>query len=76
MMRRLLSVLALCLLICIPGIALIWVVGAYTSCLFVSGCYERLGVVGVLGVISIKSILAKGTLLALAFTFLTWLKIR
>lgn len=76
MIKRLLSALALFLLICIPGMAIIWMVGAYVSCFFVSGCYQKLGMAGVLGAVSIKSILVKGTLLAITFTLLAWPKIR
>lgn len=76
MTGRLLTLLVFFLFICIAGVALIWVAGIYISCLFVSGCYQKLGVLGVLAVVNIKGIVIKGILLALAFTFLTWLKIR
>ncbi|WP_429510095.1 hypothetical protein [Paraburkholderia sp. MM5482-R2] len=75
-MRKLLSVFVKSLLICVPGMAVIGVVGVYLSCFFVAGCYQTLGIAGVLGAVSIKGIFVKGTLLALAFTLLSLPKIR
>lgn len=76
MIKSLLTMLIVSLFICITGMAVIWVVGSYLACFFVQGCYRTLGVAGVLGTISVKSILSKGVLLALAFTVFGWLKMR
>jgi hypothetical protein len=75
-MNRLLRALGLFLFICVPGMAAIYVVGAYLSCAFVDGCYTKLGVVGILETVSIKGIIVRGGLLATAFTLITWPRIR
>lgn len=76
MIKKLTLVLLVCLCICVPGMALAWVVGLYVDCLFVSGCYKTMGWFGLFGVVSLKSILIRGSLLSVVFTFFAWLKIR
>lgn len=76
MIKPLLTMLIISLLVCITGMTVIWVVGSYLACFFVSDCYQTLGAAGVLSTISVKSILSKGVLLALVFTIFGWLKMR
>jgi hypothetical protein len=76
MINKLFLVFVISLLVWTMGMALTWVVGVYGACFFVSGCYQKLGIAGVLEVISIKSILSKGFLLALVSTLFAWVQLR
>lgn len=75
MIVRLLRTLGLFILICIPGMGVIYIVGAYLSCAFVDGCYSKLGLVGIFESVSIKGILVRGGLLAAVFTLIVWPRI-
>lgn len=73
---RLLRTLSLFILICIPGMGVIYIVGAYLSCAFVDGCYAKLGLIGIFESVNIKGVVVRGGLLAAAFTLIVWPRIR
>jgi hypothetical protein len=74
MTKKLLLIFCISLLICVPGMMLVWFLGVSLNCIFISGCYQTFGIIGLLGAINVKSAVIKGILLACAFTFLAWIK--
>ncbi|WP_155675535.1 hypothetical protein [Burkholderia territorii] len=76
MIIRMLYALLLLIFICVPGVAVIYVVGAYMSCAFVDGCYAKFGVIGILESISVKEIVFGAVILAFAFALIAWPRIR
>ncbi|WJF91790.1 hypothetical protein QS306_17115 [Paraburkholderia bonniea] len=77
MTKKLLSILALLLLIWIPGMLAISVFASYLGCFFViEGCYKSLEFVEVLSTVNVEGVVIKGVLIAIVFTLIVWAKIR
>lgn len=63
-------------LICLIGAALAWVIGLLIHCAFIPGCYSQLDIETLLRAINIRSVMIKGTLLAIAIVGIVWFKRR
>lgn len=62
--------------ICLAGMYAAWLVGLTLNCLFASGCFEKLSVGGLISAVDLKSVVTRGTLLAIVFIVIAWMSRR
>lgn len=62
--------------ICLAGMYGAWLVGLTSRCLFAVGCIEQLSVTSLIAAVNLKSVVVKGTLLAIAFIAIAWISRR
>lgn len=62
--------------ICTSGVYVAWVLGVCIKCIFISGCLGHLGFNEILAAVNGRGVFARGTLLAIAITFIAWAKRR
>jgi hypothetical protein len=62
--------------ICVSGVLIAWLIGVCIHCAFMPGCLNRLDAHSLWATVNTKSVLTRGTLLAIALTFIVWVKRR
>lgn len=62
--------------ICLVGMYAAWLVGVTLDCLFAAGCFGKLSFGSLIAAVNLKSVLTKGTLLAIAFIVIAWISRR
>ncbi|CAD6548940.1 hypothetical protein LMG28140_04684 [Paraburkholderia metrosideri] len=62
--------------ICLVGIYVAWLVGLGINCAFASGCLSQLTFRSLFAAVNIKGVVARGTLLAIAFIGIAWFRRR
>ncbi|SIT41614.1 exported hypothetical protein [Paraburkholderia piptadeniae] len=75
-MKRLPIYFVCSLVVCWATVAVAWAIGLIISCAFVEGCYGKFGIVDLMRLISLKSVLVRGTLLSVVFMVFAWAKFR
>lgn len=58
--------------ICIGGFYIVWLVGLLINCTFMQDCLGRLGSRDLFEAVNGKSVFVKGTISAIAITFVVW----
>ncbi|MGF6647343.1 hypothetical protein P3T17_005506 [Paraburkholderia sp. GAS82] len=62
--------------ICVAGVFVAWLIGLSVNCLFAPGCMSHLTFHGLVSAVNLKDVLVRGTLLAIVFVGIAWLKRR
>ncbi|WP_153100226.1 hypothetical protein [Paraburkholderia hayleyella] len=62
--------------ICLAGMYVAWLAGLTLNCLFATGCFEQLSINSLVAAVNLKSVFARGTLLAIAFIVIAWISRR
>jgi phosphotransferase system glucose/maltose/N-acetylglucosamine-specific IIC component len=72
-----LPILFVCsLVVCWATVAIAWAIGLAINCIFIDGCYGKLGIAGLMKLMDMKSVLVRGTLLSLIYTLFAWVRLR
>jgi len=58
--------------ICLFGMYIAWLIRLTMNCLFSQGCFHELSIQILISSVNIKDVMTRGTLLAIAFIFITW----
>lgn len=63
-------------ILCLLTIFVCWLVGLTINCFFISGCVESLSFHKIIGAVSGKSVIVRGSILAVVFIAITWINRR
>lgn len=58
--------------ICVAGMYVAWIVGLTLNCMFATGCLQWLSIGHLISAVNLKSVVTKGTILAVVLIVMAW----